>query len=101
MFDTRLLSNEQASQMNGVAKTGQRKTKAASLLGVRGEDNVIPQKTKGDMGEETGAATTATTTTTISRIITDRAESSEDRGRLAAVIGERDGQISATQKSRR
>jgi hypothetical protein len=99
MFDMRLLSNEQASQMNGVAKTGQRKTKAASLLGVRGEDNVIPQQTKGDMGEDTGVTTT--TTTTISRIITGRADSSEDRGRLAAVIGERDGRISATQKSRR
>ena len=120
MFNTRLWSNKQASQTNGVAKTGQRKTKAASLLGVREEDNVITQQTKGDMGEETGAAaatttTTTTITTTIGRIITDRAGSVEDRdrhhmqgkgdnhtkGRLAAVIGERDGQISATQKLRR
>ena len=121
MFDTQLRLNEQASQTNGVAKTGQRKTKAASLLGVREEDNVITQQTKGDMGEETGAAATTTTTTTttititIGRIITDRAGSVEDRdrhhmqgkgdnhtkGRLAAVIGERNGQISATQKLRR
>ena len=73
---------------------------------------MIPQQTEEDMGEETGAATT---TTTIGRIIMDRADSVEDRdrhhmqgkgdnhtkGRLAAVTGERDGQISATQKSRR
>ena len=71
---------------------------------------MITQQTKGDTGEETEAATT-----TIGRIITDREDSVEDRdlhhmqvkgdnhtkGRLAAVIGERDGQISATQKSRR
>ena len=69
---------------------------------------MITQQTKGDTGEETGAATKG-------RIITDRADSVEDRdlhhmqvkgdnhikGRLAAVTGEQDGQISATQKSRR
>ena len=69
---------------------------------------MIPKQTKGDTGKETGAAT-------IGRITMDRADSVEDKdfphmqdkgdqhtkGRLAAVIGERDGQISATQKLRR
>ena len=100
--------NGQASQTNGVAKTVQRKTKAVDPLGARGEDYVIPQQTEGDTGKETGAET-------IGRIPMDRADLVEDRdfphmqdkgdhhtkGRLAAVIGERDGQISATQRSRR
>ena len=83
---------------------------------------MIPHQPEGDTGEETGAAT-------IGRIPMDRADLVEDRdfpnmqdmattpletggweiickgahhtkGRLAAAIGGRDGQISATQRSR-
>jgi hypothetical protein len=104
----RFPSNGQASQMNGVAETAPRKTKPVGPLGARGGDYAIPQQTEGDMDAETG-------TETIGRIPMDRADLVEDRdfphmhdksnhhtkGRLAAVIGERDGQISATQRSRR
>ena len=95
--------------MNGVAETAPRKTKPVGPLGARGGDSVIPQQTEGNMVAETGGDT-------IGRIPMDRANSVEDRdsphmqdksnhhiskGRLAAVIGEWDGQISATQRSRR
>ena len=108
MSDTRFPSNGQAFQTNGVAKTAPRKTKPVGPLGARGEDYVIPQQTEGDTDAEAGAET-------IGRTPMDRADSVGNRdlphmqdkrdhhtkGWLAAVIGERDGQISATQRSRR
>ena len=110
MSDTQFPSNGQASLTNGAAKTAPApgKTKTVGPLGARGEAYVIPQQTGVDTYAETGGET-------IDRIPMDRADWGEDRdfphmqdkrdhhtkGRLAAVTGEWDGQISATPRSRR
>ncbi len=103
----RFPSNRQASQMNGVAKIAPGTTNPGGPLADKGGEFVRPPQIEGDMAAATGQET-------IGRIPMDRAGSAEDRDpqlrqdkkdnrtkdRVAAVIGERDGTITATQRSR-
>ena len=103
----RFPSNGQASQINDVAKIVPGTTNPVGPLADKEGESVMPPQIEGDMAAATGRET-------IGRIPMDRAGSAEDRDpplrqdkrdnrtkdRVAAVIGERDGTITATQRSR-
>ena len=101
-------SNGKASQMNGVAKIAPGTTNPGGPLADKGGEIVRPLQIEGDMAAARGQET-------IGRTPMDRAGLAEDRDpplrqdkrdnrtkdRVAAVIGERGGPITATQRSRR